>query len=246
MSAPAKFLFDTRLDAPTAPPPVAFGEVELLKAAHAAELDRVREEALRQGFEEGRSEAQKELEHELYKKLDTLVEDTQAYQTEIDARLHAARRSSVLLAMTIAKKLAGSLLARYPFEHIEHFFRDSLALLPDKTNLRLHVAPHLAATLQPRLQSLLERNGQENALQIMDDDSIDGVQCRLIWNDGGIEQNPDSIFAEIEKMIETCLYSEDPQSALPCATTEPVAPNSTTIETMSGDIALADNNARAI
>ena len=180
MSAPAKFLFDTRLDAPAAPTPIAFDEVEMLKAAHAAELDQVRQDALQQGRDEGRDEAQKTLEHELYKKLDELVENKQVFQSEVDARLYAARRSSVLLAMTIAKKLAGSLLERYPAAHIEQFFRDSLALLPDDAALRLQIAPKLAGTLQPRLLALLERNGQENALQTIEDDSIEGVQCRLI------------------------------------------------------------------
>lgn len=209
MSAPAKFLFDIQLDAPTAPPPIAHNDVEELKVNHAAELARVREEALQLGREEGQREAEKTLEHELFKKLNQLIDDKEAHQLDVEAKLHAIRTSSLLLAMTIAKKLAGSLLAKYPAEHIEQFFRDSMSLLPDQTTLRLHVAPGLANTLQPRLEALLERNGQQNALQAIEDDSIEGVSCRLIWTDGGIEQNTNQIFAVIEKMIETCLYSQN-------------------------------------
>ncbi len=208
---PEKFLFDMQLDAPAAPPPVAFAEVEEMKQAHARELARVREEALLEGIEKGRLEAEETIERELYRQLDKLVAHKEAYQAEIDAKLHAARHSSLLLAMTIAKKLAGSLLQRYPADHIEQFFRTSLALLPDKTSLRLLVAPGLAATLHPRLQALLERNGQENALQIIEDDTIEGVSCRLIWTDGGIEQDTDALFARIESLIETCLYAETQQ-----------------------------------
>jgi flagellar biosynthesis/type III secretory pathway protein FliH len=163
---------------------------------------------LQRGREEGRLEASQTLEHELFKKLNHLVENKQTFQQEVDAQLHTAHTSAQLLAMTIAKKLAGSLLARYPAEHIEMFFRQCLTLLPHKTNLRLLVAPQLANTLQPRLEALLERNGQQNELQVVEDETIEGVNCKLIWADGGIEQNTDDIFAQIEKMIETCLYAQ--------------------------------------
>lgn len=244
MSAPAKFLFDTLLDAPAAPPPIAHDDVELLKEQHAAELARVQEKALQQGREEGRLKAEETIERELFKKLDQLVGHKEEFQQQIDAKLRAIHSSSVRLSLTIAQKLASSLLKRYPAQHIEQFFQNSMSLLPDETSLRLHVAPGLAGTLQPRLEALLERNGQENALQMIEDDAIEGVQCRLVWKDGGIEQNTDGIFTQIDKMIETCLYSETPNSETSISETS-------RSETPQSDIGLseitpADSNARAI
>lgn len=239
MSAPAKFLFDTQLDAPIAPPPIAYDEVEELKEKHAAELEQVQEKALAQGREEGRLEAEEKIERELSEKLDQLLENKEAHLQEIREKLSTIRGSSVRLAVTIAQKLAGSLLGRYPTQHIEQFFRDSLSLLPDETSLRLHVAPGLAGTLQPRLEALLKRNGQENPLQTIEDDTIEGVQCRLIWKDGGIEKDTDSIFAAIHKMIETCLYSD----ALLSETDPSKKPQS---DTGPSEITTADNDVRAI
>ncbi len=215
MNAPVKYLFDNDFDMSEAPPPVSHQEVEALKQRHRTELQHAREQALREGEEKARLAAEESLERDLYRKLDELVQNGQALQDQSDQKIRAMRHSSQLLAMTIARKLAGSLLNRYPAEHIEAFFRDSLALLPDKTALRLHVAPRLAAPLQPRLASLLERNGQENALQIIEDPQLDGVNCRLVWADGGVEQNIDEIFARIEKMLETSLYSRPASSSSP-------------------------------
>ena len=140
MSTPAKFMFDTLLDAPTVPPPIAFDEVEQLKLDHAQELQRVKAQSFEEGLVAGRLESDQTLEHELYKMLDQLIQNKQTLQNEIDAELCEARSASLLLAMTIASKLAGSLLVRHPLEHIELFFRESLSMLPDKTDLRLHVA----------------------------------------------------------------------------------------------------------
>ncbi|MCF6198727.1 MAG: hypothetical protein L3J67_04915 [Hyphomicrobiaceae bacterium] len=208
MNAPVKFMFDTPFDAPQAPPPVAHGEVELLKQNHKIELERLQSEALQQGLEEGRREAQESLERQLLAALEQLVRDKQQTKEDINAKLQDARASSIRFAMTIAKKLASSLLARYPQEHIETFFRDALALLPEKTALRLHVAPHLATAMEPRLAAVMERNGQKNALQIIADETIEGVNLRLLWADGGIEHDTDQIFATIEQMIETSLYAD--------------------------------------
>lgn len=208
MSAPEKFLFDTVLDAPTPPPPIAHEDVEQLKLDHADELERVKKLSFEQGLTEGRRESNETLERQLFQKIDQMIQSKEAMQNEINRELREARSSSLLLAMTIANKLAGTLLARHPLEHIEMFFNKSLSLLPQESDLRLHVAPNLAAALQPRLVSVMERNGQHNALVMVEDETIEGVNCRLVWNDGGIEQNTDEIYAHIEKLIETCLYSQ--------------------------------------
>ena len=210
MNAPVKFLFDNNLEAPQAPPAIAHDVVEALKTAHAAELIKAREDALQLGREQGQAEAKKSIEHDLYRHLDVMVQNKELYAREIDAKLEATRSSSVLLAMSIARKLAGSLLARYPVEHIEQFFNESLSLFSNDAILRLHVAPGLAKTLQPRLEAMLERNGQKNALQTVTDEEIDGVTCKLQWAQGGIEQNTEELFAQIEKLIETCLYAQKP------------------------------------
>ena len=207
MSTPAKFMFDTLLDAPAAPPPIAFDEVEQLKQDHTKELERVKAQSFEEGLKAGRLESDQTLEHELHKMLDQLIQNKQTLTSEIDAKLNEARSASLLLAMTIANKLAGSLLVRHPLEHVEMFFRQSLSLLPDKTELRLHVAPHLAQALQPRLEAVMERNGQQSALVTVEDATIEGVNCRLTWTEGGIEQNTDKLYADIERLIEACLYS---------------------------------------
>ena len=43
----------------------------------------------------------------------------------------------------------------------------------------------------------------------VEDETIEGVNCRLTWTEGGIEQNTDKLYADIERLIETCLYSND-------------------------------------
>ncbi len=214
MSTPAKFMFDTLLDAPEAPPPISFDEVEQLKLDHASQLQRANAQSFEEGRKAGRIESDQTLDHELHKKINQLIQNKESFQSEIEAELREARSASLLLAMTIANKLAGSLLDRHPQEHVEAFFQKSLSMLPDKTDLRLHVAPSLASALKPRLEAVMERNGQQSSLVMVEDQDIEGVNCRLTWTQGGIEQNTDKLFADIERLIETCLYSnaETPQT----------------------------------
>ena len=75
MSTPAKFMFDTLLDAPAAPPPIAFDEVEQLKLDHAQELERVKAQSFEEGLKAGRIESDQTLEHELHKMLDQLIQN---------------------------------------------------------------------------------------------------------------------------------------------------------------------------
>ncbi len=210
MSTPAKFLFDTNLEAPAAPPPVAFSEVELLKSEHAAEIARVRAQTLELGKQQGRLEAEQAIERQLQEKIDQFIGDKEAYQAQINEQVQSARSSALLLAMTVAQKLAGSLLKKYPTQKIEEFFIQSLSLLPDQAALRFHLAPQLADALQPRLVQILEQNGHENELTLVEDDTLEGINCRLVWTQGGIEQNTDKTQALVEQMIETFVHSKTP------------------------------------
>ena len=208
-TAPEKFLFDTAFDAPRTPPPIPQAEVEKMRQSHLEELEQVRQQALQQGLEQGRQEAQESLDRQLAEALEQLIQEKELTHKEMEARLYEARSSCVQLAMTIAQKLAGTVLARTPQDHIEQFFRDSLALLPDRATLRLHLAPALVEPLQSRLENVLKRNGQENSLVIVPDETIRGASLKLLWADGGIEHDPDRLFATIKQMVET-RFSEKP------------------------------------
>lgn len=202
---PAKFLFDTPLDGPTAPPPLPHDKVEAMKAAHAAELERVRREAHQQGVDAGRKEALAGVENTLARQLETLAGHRIALEQRIEERQRLQQEEALRLALTAAERLTSGFVSREPQAQIEHFFKNCLSLLPTKIQLQLHVAPQLADIIGPRLETLIARSGRHNTLEIFADGDIAGADCRILWSEGGIEQSRDRILAEIERLLEAYL-----------------------------------------
>jgi flagellar assembly protein FliH len=198
---PAKFLFDTRLDAPEAPPPVPLAEVEALKAQHEAALQAARREAEASGREAGKREALAGIENDLATKLDQLQRRHAELQRRIDERLQAIEVASLRLALTAAERLAAGLITREPVDAVENFVKGCLSLLPTEGRLMLHVAPGLAGELAPRINALVARSGRLNLPEVIADSEVDGADCRIVWPDGGIERDRGRILAEIERVF---------------------------------------------
>ena len=208
MSTPAKFMFDTAFDGPSTPPPIAHEDVEALRQAHAAELEQARLEARQQGLEEGRAEAMQSLDRQLSEQLEKFLSERRELQQKIDDSLQKIRAMSLRLALESAQKLAGELIKQRPGEHVESFFQDCLALLPTKAELQLHMKPGLAETLKPRLEAMMARAGQQSSLVIYDDETLSGADCRLLWADGGVEQNGQALLEQIDGIVAAYLEAE--------------------------------------
>jgi flagellar biosynthesis/type III secretory pathway protein FliH len=209
MTEPAKFLFDTHLDGPAAPPPVAFDKVEEMRQQHEMELQRVREQALEQGREEGKAEAETRIEAELTRQLERLMDEKEHIERQISEMHNAINADAMRVAIEAADKLANGLIARHPAAHVEHFFKICLAMLPMQADLRLHVTPQLAAVLQPRLDSLIKRSGLKTDLIVVADEDIVGADCRLLWNEGGIDQQQTVLTEKIKQVVEAYLTARD-------------------------------------
>lgn len=163
-----------------------------------AEVEAIQQEAFAQGSQNAEAAANAALAHALKIAAASAAELLKRQ----DAHLAAIRAEASALALTAARRVAGHALARYPLAEIETVLASALHAYHGETRLVVRLNPALAAPLQERLPKMIEAEGYIGRVVVAGDPALRAADCRVEWNDGGLERDSDAIFTAIESEIE--------------------------------------------
>lgn len=197
--APARFNFDLDLAAP----------VRKARMVSEPELDAAVAIARQQGFDEGFRQARASVETRTADSLagaaDMLAAQAAQALAMADARALEHLREAVTLSATIAKKLAGHLVARQPETELVALIAESLASLETAPHLVVRCHPDLCDALRDAAQERIKTSGFNGRLIVMGDPEIGLGDGRLEWADGGLVRDMDALSAEIDTRISAYL-----------------------------------------
>lgn len=191
-SEAVRFTFDTQFrrrktDRADGPQPPEYTAQEL----EAAKLE---------GFEAGKAAATVETEMRIAEGIEALLE------ARDDLENHT-RREAILLAHTLASKLAPELIARFPMAEIESVVAQIFDERSSEPRLVVRVADQNLDAIQDRIDRLAVQNGFEGDIILLGDAKLGVSDCRVEWADGGIERslahNTATIDAILERFLDT-------------------------------------------
>ncbi len=237
-----KFMFDNDFDersrtrkaikkaaeaaAPPPPPPPTFSEADLAQA---------REEAHAAGRLAGLEESGAGVEAHATKALERIADDLAKLFERQRAAADDSRRGAVAVAATIAAKMFPALNRRGGLDEIADLVADTLDRLRDEPRVVVRVAPEQRAPLEARIAEMARNAGFEGKVTLLDAPDVPAGDCRLEWTDGGAERDSDTLWSDIDAIVERHLAEggtrDDPlpersirgtnAAATPDATTEP-------------------------
>jgi flagellar assembly protein FliH len=195
MSGARKFLFGEDFRGPTA-------EEEALRAA----ADRAAQEAARQqafttGVAEGRRQAAVETERRLAEVMERLSAESSARFAALDTAISHVEDEALAYFDALARRLAGSALAREPLAAVADAAREAFQ--------HLRGVPHLVARVGTALvedvETLLKRSGREHGFEgriiVIGDEELGPGDVRLEWADGGVARDRASFERALEAAI---------------------------------------------
>lgn len=199
MTGVVKFTFDQNFEKPSE------GQAARLEKEACKYTDMELETAARQAFAEGHTaglaEARADAEEAIVKALeaaaDALAGLSQGQQTAVATQ----RQEAVELACLIARKLAPTLISRWPLEEIEALVGECLAVLHEEPRVVVRVNEVLLDGLKDRLDGLSQRAGFAGQIVLLPDDAIAPEGCRVEWADGGADWDPTQLAATIEAKV---------------------------------------------
>lgn len=108
---------------------------------------------------------------------------------------------SVELSLSIARKLAGGLIARQPTGEIEGLIAECMATLDGVPHLVIRCEPHLADAVRDIATGRMNTSGFNGRLVVLGDPDIAIGDARIEWADGGVVRDIRKLSAEIDQKI---------------------------------------------
>lgn len=169
---------------------------------HARLLAEAETRGYRKGFSAGETEARAETGRRLATALEQAsltLRDIAGGIAGVEARLEA---EAVDVAVAVARKLSGELIAREPFAEISALVADCFRQLVAAPHLAVRVNENLYTAAREQLDQLARQSGFEGRVVLLSEPDIAEGDCRIEWADGGLVRSRADIEAAITEAVE--------------------------------------------
>jgi len=194
-AAPAKFTFDLDLGRRQERNSL------VTETAMAALIEQARREGREAGLAEGERTAVARAASAEAAAAEALAMRVAAMAAGLDDARKQAIAESVELSLSIARKLAGSLIARQPTVEIEQLVAECMATLDGVPHLVIRCEPALADAVRDIATSKMTTSGFTGRLVVLGDPDIAIGDARIEWADGGVVRDIRKLSAEIDARI---------------------------------------------
>ena len=204
MAAPAKFLFDMDFGAPdrTRERPATPAEI-------AQKIADAEARAYRDGYEAAQREANAESDRRAALALEEIglaIKGIASRFSGIEARMET---EAVDVAVAVARKLCGELIAAEPLGEITGLVSDCFSHLVSTPHLVVRINDTLYEAAREKIERQATQSGFEGRLVILAEPGIATGDCRIEWADGGVVLERTAIEAKISELVGRYLASRD-------------------------------------
>ncbi|MGX9425304.1 MULTISPECIES: FliH/SctL family protein [Bradyrhizobium] len=204
MAAPAKFLFDTDFSAPTKSRERAATAADIAQKVAEAEA-----RAYRNGYDAAQHEAKVESDRRAALALEEIglaIKTIASRFSGIEARMET---EAVDVAVSVARKLCGEMIAREPLGEITALVSDCFSHLVSTPHIVVRINDALYEGAREKIERLAAQSGFQGRLVILAEPTIAIGDCRIEWADGGIVLERAAIDAKINELVGRYMASRD-------------------------------------
>jgi len=177
---------------PPPPPEPTFSQEEMHETRHQGWLE---------GRAAGEADTMERNERRLADTIERLAHDLEGLAGSQHTSLARVERQATELAVGIVRKLFPAFVARSGTVEIQALIADALSLAQEQPKLALRCAPDMIAAIEPILTDAAARSGFEGRLSVRGDPDLAETDCRIEWNEGGMDRDTGRLMHEIESAI---------------------------------------------
>jgi len=153
------------------------------------------------GLAEGERTAVARAEKQVATAADALAGRVAAMAATIDDAKKQSAAEAINLALSIARKLAGRMIAAQPTAEIEALITDCLQSLEGVPHLVIRCEPMLADRVRDIATARISHSGFTGRLVVLGDPDIAIGDARLEWADGGVVRDIRQLSGDIDAAI---------------------------------------------
>lgn len=194
-AAPARYTFDLDLG----------GRQRAAATLSDSALQAMLAQARAEGRAQGLADAERGATGKLAAAADSLATSVAAMARALDDAKKRTLAEAVMLATSVAHKLAGHLVAHQPIAELEALLAECLATIETAPHLVVRCHADLADTVRAAAEDRIAVTGFAGRLVVIGDPEIALGDGRIEWADGGIVRDSAALTAEIETRIHNYL-----------------------------------------
>ncbi len=194
MASPAKFLFNDDFAAPVRERAATAAEI-------AQKVTEAEARAHRNGYDTALREAKVESDRrsaQALQEIGVAIKGIAARFSNIESRMET---EAVDVAVAVARKLAGELIAREPLGEVTALVADCFAQLVSTPHIVVRINDQLYEAAHARIEALAKQTGFAGRLIILAEPNIKTGDCRIEWADGGVVLEHAAIEAKIDELV---------------------------------------------
>lgn len=215
MGAPAKFLFDVDFAVPDRSREKTATSAEIAEQVAAAEA-----RAYRNGFDAAQRESKAESDRRSALALSDIGAAIAAIATRFDAIETRMETEAVEVAVAVARKLCGELVAAEPLTEIVALVGDCFKHLVSTPHLVVRINDALYDDARERIEKLAKQSGFQGRLVILAEPDVVSGDCKIEWADGGVLLERAAIETKISELVGRYMASRN-QAGAPAMRTQP-------------------------
>ncbi|WP_281016939.1 MULTISPECIES: hypothetical protein [unclassified Minwuia] len=203
-----KFLFDHDFDTGGS----ILHKRQKAEVYEAADLDAARAEALAEGERRGRQLAGQEVEAAASATLGMIasgIDECRMTLGDIEAR---QAREAAQVGIAIGRRLAETLITRFPEREIESLVTGCLKELRDEPRLVVRTSETVANNLRDRIDQMATGAGFAGRVVLLPDDTMGPQDARVEWADGGASRDHAATEAAIAEAVDRFLDENERQN----------------------------------
>lgn len=183
------------IEEPIIAEPVArvYSEAEMIEAKNIAEQT---------GFEKGYKTKSDEVEQSsaiVLENINTKLMDIISHREELDKKLE---QDFINLNREVIKKLIPTLNEGQAVEILNKFLAENFANFRKASKLSFYFNPAVIKDIQAQVSRLAHIHDFEGKISIHKDEDIGVSDCRIEWENGGVEKNSKVLLEKIDNMLE--------------------------------------------
>jgi flagellar assembly protein FliH len=209
MGAPAKFLFDLDFSVPDRAREKAPSAAEIADMVAAAEA-----RGYRNGVEAGQREAKAESDRRAAMAMQEIGNAIRAIAAGFDGIEARIETEAIDVAVAVARKLCGELIAAEPLAEITALVGDCFRQLVSAPHLVVRINDGLYDAARAQIELMAKQGGFEGRLVILAEPDIGGGDCRIEWADGGVVLERAAIESKITELVARYMASRS-QTTIP-------------------------------
>lgn len=166
------------------------------------EMNAAKTAAQKLGYEEGYRAKTEEIDNQttgLLVELDKHIGDLLAQKEQLQKELE---RDFMELNLSVIKKLLPHISQEHAEEILTQFLNENFANFKTEAKLSFYFNPDIIGKMQAQIANLARINDFEGKIALHKDASLGVSDCRVEWENGGVQSGSDKLLEKINNLLE--------------------------------------------